>query len=326
MTETDWQIIELDEHEPLPTTTGEDDSSEPEGIDDENVEGGVEPTDFNPDEGPADEDQGQARGGSSRAIHKQSDYGPDPHAGANRNNAAARGWGSGWPNCDRAKQVKVKKAGVMVVVRREIAELVAVLFEATEKRYSYDIKSGQTWGFACRPIRGSTTTASNHSWGLAVDINSLANPMGAPFRSDMPPSMVRMWEACGFYWGGRYTARPDAMHYEYIFRAADVPGHLRKAKAFLAGGTITPPPPVKIVPGGYVATFQGTRIRTGPNLDASVVRTVDAGFRIRSDATVVGATYEAANQRSDKWLRVIEVDGSPVSPSLFTAAVLWRKG
>jgi hypothetical protein len=52
MTESDWQISELDEDEPLPTTTGEDDSAEPEGegVGDDDFEAGVEPTDFNPDE------------------------------------------------------------------------------------------------------------------------------------------------------------------------------------------------------------------------------------------------------------------------------------
>jgi hypothetical protein len=280
-------------------------------------------------------------------FHKRAEYGPNPHAGAARNNAKERGWGPGWPNCNGSKQVRVEKAGVKVPVRRELAELVAVLFAATEKRYGYDIKPGQTFGFACRPIKGSTTTASNHSWGLAVDINSVTNPMQSTFKSNMPPKMVRMWEACGFYWGGRYTDRPDAMHFEYIFRPADVPRHLKKAKAFLADvpaplakntpappadgaspnakNAIAPPPPPKSLPVEYVAAFQSSRIRTGSNLDASIVQTVDIGFRIRADRTVVGAIYEAANQRSDRWLRVVEVDGRPVSPPLFTAKVLWRK-
>lgn len=50
MTESDWQISELDEDEPLPTTSGEDESSEPEGVGDDNFDGGGEPTDFDPDE------------------------------------------------------------------------------------------------------------------------------------------------------------------------------------------------------------------------------------------------------------------------------------
>ena len=135
--------------------------------------------------------------------------------------------------CQRGKMAAVERAGVKVYVRREIAPLVATLFEATEKRHGYDIKPGQTWGYAYRPIRG-TQTASNHSWGLAVDINSLANPMGATFKSDMPPAMVAMWWACGFYWGGWYSRRPDAMHFEYLRRPGDVAADLATARRHLS--------------------------------------------------------------------------------------------
>ena len=109
-------------------------------------------------------------------------------------------------------------------------------------------------------LRVSTVLGDHHRLepflGLAVDINSLANPMQPTFKSDMPPSMVKMWEACGFDRGGRYTGGKDPMHYEYIFRATDVPGHLRKAKGFLAGATIAPPPPVTTLPVAYVAAFR----------------------------------------------------------------------
>ena len=158
-------------------------------------------------------------------------YGPNPLAGASRNNAEARGWGPGWPHAQTDKMTTVVAAGIKVSVRREIAELVKTLLLVTEK-YGYDCKPGQCWGFANRPIRG-TQTASNHSWGLAVDINSLANPMGSSFQSDLPPKVVNAWESCGFYWGGRYERRPDAMHFEYTRRPQDVTTDLARAKALL---------------------------------------------------------------------------------------------
>lgn len=34
--------------------------------------------------------------------------------------------------------------------------------------------------------------------------------------TDMPAWMPALWEANGWRWGGRYTNRPDAMHYEYM--------------------------------------------------------------------------------------------------------------
>jgi len=160
-----------------------------------------------------------------------SDYGPNPNAGKDRNNAAQRGWGPGWRDCQTGAWRVVERAGVKVVARKEIAPLVAALFTATE-RMGYDIRDGQTWGAACRAIRG-TNTASNHSWALAFDINSLSNPMASSFQSDIPPKVVRMWEECGFYWGGRYTGRVDTMHFEYIGRPADIDRHLRIARSYL---------------------------------------------------------------------------------------------
>jgi hypothetical protein len=129
----------------------------------------------------------------------------------------------------------VERAGVKVYVRKEIALLVATLFEASEKKHGYDIKPGQTWGYANRPIRG-TNKPSNHSWGLAVDINSLANPMGRTFVSDLPPGMVAMWTSCHMGWGGYFRSRPDAMHFEYLGRPGDVAADLATARRHLAGG------------------------------------------------------------------------------------------
>jgi hypothetical protein len=165
-------------------------------------------------------------------------YGPNPLAGVSNNSAAQRGWGPGWPDAQVDKMVTISAAGVKVSVRREIAALVQTLLQVTEK-LGYDVKVGQTWGFANRPIRGSQIP-SNHSWGLAVDINSLANPMGFPLQTDLPPKVVQAWELCGFYWGGRYTKRPDSMHFEYVRRPSDVAADLDRAKRLLT--PVTAPP------------------------------------------------------------------------------------
>lgn len=129
--------------------------------------------------------------------------------------ASGRGWGPGWPNCQRDQIVTVSFAGgLRLPVHQGIAELVGLLVEETERR-GYDVRDGQSWGFACRAIRG-TSTPSNHSWGLAVDINAPANPMGSRLVTDMPNWMPELWEGFGFRWGGRYRSRPDAMHYEFM--------------------------------------------------------------------------------------------------------------
>lgn len=163
----------------------------------------------------------------------RSEYPPRP-AGVSVNRAQAHGWGPGWPNCQRKRMAAVSRAGVKVIVRKEIAQLVATLLEATEKRHGYDVKSDQTWGYACRAIR-KTNKPSNHSWGLALDINAPSNPMSTTFRSNIPPAVVAMWWSCGFYWGGWYRTLFDPMHFEYVGRPGDVAKHLENARKHLAG-------------------------------------------------------------------------------------------
>lgn len=52
---------------------------------------------------------------------------------------------------------------------------------------------------------------SMHAFGLAVDLNVRANPLGS--RGRMDPRVVEIFEAWGFEWGGLW-ARPDPMHFE----------------------------------------------------------------------------------------------------------------
>jgi hypothetical protein len=131
--------------------------------------------------------------------------------------------------------VKVTNGDHSVNVRREIAELVLTLFRITALR-GYDInpkgQPNQTWGFACRAI-ANTRRASNHSWGLAIDINAPSNPYSITFHTNIPPQVVNDWEVCGWYWGGRYTVKKDTMHFEYIGNPTSVAGHLAKAKSIL---------------------------------------------------------------------------------------------
>ncbi|HKY51233.1 MAG TPA: M15 family metallopeptidase [Candidatus Limnocylindria bacterium] len=155
---------------------------------------------------------------------------------------ASRGWGPGWPNCQYGRWVTIAKRDIKLTVHRGIAELIAILIDYTELVLGYDCKPGQCWGAACRSIRGSSTP-SNHSWALAVDLNSLSNPMGYyhPPRTDMPPAMVATWKRYGFRWGGDYSGRTDAMHYEFMGTPADAKAQTERARRELAGGSVKPP-------------------------------------------------------------------------------------
>lgn len=133
--------------------------------------------------------------------------------------AADRGWGAGHPTDRRRDMARVTVGAASVWVHREIAPLVAWLMAETERR-GYALRGGQCWGYANRAIRGSTRP-SNHSWGLAVDLNAPANPMAAELVTDMPEWMPELWEEHGFEWGGNYRRRKDAMHYEFTGTPAE---------------------------------------------------------------------------------------------------------
>ncbi|TQL62886.1 peptidoglycan-binding protein [Propioniferax innocua] len=151
--------------------------------------------------------------------YSRDDYGPNPHA----SNTTHSSWGSAeWPNCPTDISNVNYSDLSYVTVRTDLVPLVHALLEKTEQM-GYDLKGNASWGFNCRAIRGSDSIPSNHSRGLAVDINSDENPMGSEFVSTIPPEVVHMWESAGFYWGGRYTGRPDAMHFEYIGSVDQVP-------------------------------------------------------------------------------------------------------
>lgn len=144
--------------------------------------------------------------------------------------AASRGWGAGWPTNNASKMTVVRAGGVALSVRSELAPVIEWLVNQTTAQ-GYALRHGECWGFANRAIRG-TNRPSNHSWGLAVDLNAPANPMSAQLITDMPSSMVALWKSKQFRWGGEYSGRKDAMHYEFM----GTPDDARRMAAELAGG------------------------------------------------------------------------------------------
>jgi hypothetical protein len=95
-----------------------------------------------------------------------------------------------------------------------------------------------TSAFNCRPVTGSTTRFSIHSYGKAIDINTVENPYvssslgvlppaGAEFtdRSDVRPGMIvhgdrvtRAFARIGFVWGGDWD---DPIDYQHVETAVD---------------------------------------------------------------------------------------------------------
>lgn len=100
------------------------------------------------------------------------------------------------------------------------------------------------WGYANRPIRGSSTGLSNHASGTALDINAPRHPLGkrGTFTSAQAARIraeLTRYEGA-IRWGGDYQNRADEMHFEIVAspeRCAEV---LSKVTASLP--TVPPPP------------------------------------------------------------------------------------
>lgn len=74
------------------------------------------------------------------------------------------------------------------------------------------------WGYAERPIRGSTTTLSNHASGTGADVNATRHPLGVEntflvWQREAIRKKLKDYDGC-IRWGGDYTGRKDDMHFE----------------------------------------------------------------------------------------------------------------
>ncbi len=173
----------------------------------------------------------------------------------------------------------------------------------------YPIKDLGTYVFRCtsnsrKDCQGLTRTSlSNHSYGLALDVNPTANPelryanCQMPVTVDIPQWVVQTAEKWGLYWGGygwgKGCASPsdtttgiirDSMHFEFR-------GTPAQAAAILAVNGGLP----LYVPPGCDAYVDGAGATTGPCLDGArppagsrlVVRT---GAPAGADAALVNIT------------------------------------
>lgn len=136
--------------------------------------------------------------------------------------ANGKGWGSGWPNCSVVNQtITMKRSGQKLLVNQRVAKLFSVLLNAMEARgYLLHTPEQWSWGSECRAISG-TNTPSNHSWGLAVDINAPNNPYTTGTQHDIPDWAYAMFRKYGFGLGADYSGKRDYMHVEFMGTPGD---------------------------------------------------------------------------------------------------------
>lgn len=77
-----------------------------------------------------------------------------------------------------------------------------------------------TWSYAERTIRGSSTTLSNHASGTALDFRARIHPLGkrGTYNARQLGAIRRILADCrgAIRWGGDYTSRADEMHVEVV--------------------------------------------------------------------------------------------------------------
>lgn len=197
--------------------------------------------------------------------------------------AQDRGWGPGYPNCQRDKQVTVVvgRNNLRLPVRREVAPIFAELVRRLETSRGSGFRPDWSWGFACRAISG-TTKPSNHSWGLAIDLDAPTNPYasstwhrsngrpgwgGLTLVSTMPQDTRAICDRLSVRWGGLYSTKPDPMHFEFMGTPADA--------ARVAAGLPKPSPTAPAV--------QRTLRVTSPMMSGEDVRYVQSRLSVKAD-------------------------------------------
>lgn len=123
------------------------------------------------------------------------------------------------------------------------------------------IKREASWGWAYRPI-GGTTTVSNHGSGTAMDLNAPEHPQGkaGTFTSSQLTELRQILNKLGdvVRWGGDYNNSKDEMHFE-INVGPDDPRVAALAQKILAGtidGNVSEPIPsvdFEAIKSGFVA-------------------------------------------------------------------------
>lgn len=113
------------------------------------------------------------------------------------------------------------------------------LGEQFDRRVEH-IRKDWSWGWAKRPIRGSTTVTSNHASATANDFNAPAHVLGkrgtfSPKQVSAIHAILRELEGI-IRWGGDFQNRADEMHFEVIKNAAAVKRVADKIRNGTIGG------------------------------------------------------------------------------------------
>lgn len=146
-------------------------------------------------------------------------------------------YGPGWPKCDLAtanlKSIRIfgRDVSVHEDAVRAFMRLDHIFRENAPKYYKKLCTQPDIGTYNCRAIAG-TDTASNHSFGTAIDIDWQENhrdsdPFDQPIWTEAKAAVQKV-EAEGFMrWGGRYRS-PDPMHFEVMWTHEELKARITK--------------------------------------------------------------------------------------------------
>ena len=136
-------------------------------------------------------------------------------------NAGQRGWGNPDASGYSFKMVTIRAANTYVPVHKDVAVIFKDLLTRLSKFYPLEGFPHDDWGYCNRDVRGRPGVKSNHSWGLAIDLNATKNPMTAnpdarhQFYKKIVAPILDIYDGL-VEWGGDYNVRKDYMHFEFI--------------------------------------------------------------------------------------------------------------
>jgi hypothetical protein len=158
---------------------------------------------------------------------------------------------NGWQANDRSVISASRIPGTNTVITMRDGDVMVVLTECL-RRFHLEVEPldgpgvMDDWGYAERPVRGSTTDLSNHASGTAADANATRHPLSkvgtfSRRQVDAIHAILRDLEGV-VRWGGDYSGRKDEMHFEINAGPTAVGRVAAKVRAAAYGFTVTRPP------------------------------------------------------------------------------------
>jgi peptidoglycan hydrolase-like protein with peptidoglycan-binding domain len=138
---------------------------------------------------------------------------------------------NGWTAASGIKTYRVPGTGTYLPVKAAVAPLL-IGFAKEFHETVQPLHTGWCWGYAYRAVRGYSTL-SYHAFGLAIDLNAPAHPLGrtGTFSYRQRLKINALCRKYGLRWGGNYSGRKDEMHFECILTPAQAAAKIRALQA-----------------------------------------------------------------------------------------------